>query len=143
MGVLGTEKPWSFGIHGGHVNCTDSRYVYMRAPVRSDNTPLYNYTLMPTHMRELFSIEELQTVKLADPFAFTKGCRTMRIESKGRSGTDMHRFGTVLFDLQKDPKQKQPITDPHVEDMMIKHMARLMKDNNAPVEQFERLGLPF
>ena len=132
-----------FGIHGGHVTCTDGRYVYMRAPVRSDNTPLYNYTLMPTHMRELFSVEELQTVKLAEPFAFTKGCHTMRIETRGWFGTNMHRFGTLLFDLQKDPKQERPITDPQVEDMMIKHMVRLMKDNDAPVEQFERLGLPF
>lgn len=36
-----------FGLHGGHVNVTDGRYVYMRAPVSEDNTPLYNYTLMP------------------------------------------------------------------------------------------------
>ena len=42
-----------FGNHGGQVNVTDGRYVYMRAPTRPDNQPLYNYTLMPTHMRDL------------------------------------------------------------------------------------------
>ena len=41
-----------FGMHGGHVNCTDGRYVYMRAPINRENEPLYDYTLMPTHMRE-------------------------------------------------------------------------------------------
>src|SRR3954454_3877162 len=28
-----------FGIHGGHVNVTDGRFVYMRAPARPDNAP--------------------------------------------------------------------------------------------------------
>ncbi|MCL2001264.1 MAG: sulfatase, partial [Planctomycetes bacterium] len=39
-----------FGIHSGHVCCTDGRYVYMRAPATPDNQPLNSYTLMPTHM---------------------------------------------------------------------------------------------
>ena len=34
-----------YGLHGGHVNVTDRRYTYMRAPVEPENTPLYNYTL--------------------------------------------------------------------------------------------------
>ena len=45
-----------YGLHGGHVNVTDGRYTYMRAPARPRNTPLYNYTLMPTHMRARFSV---------------------------------------------------------------------------------------
>ncbi len=47
-----------FGIHGGHVNVTDGRYLYMRAPVELANRPLYEYTLMPTHMRHSFAVEE-------------------------------------------------------------------------------------
>ena len=52
-----------YGLHGGHVNITDGRYTYMRAPAKPENTPLYNYTLMPTHMRARFSIEELQGIR--------------------------------------------------------------------------------
>ena len=44
-----------YGVHGGQVNVTDGTYVYMRAFTTADNTPLYDYTLMPTHMRSLFS----------------------------------------------------------------------------------------
>ena len=62
-----------FGLHGGHVNVTDGRYVYMRAPATPDNQPLYNYTLMPTHMRARFSVEELQDVALAGPFPLYQG----------------------------------------------------------------------
>jgi len=70
-----------FWIHGGHVNCTDGRYVYMRAPASEANEPLYEYTLMPTHMREAFSVDEFADMSLARPFAFMKGCQTMKIKA--------------------------------------------------------------
>jgi len=128
-----------FGIHGGHVNCTDGRYVYMRAPANPDNAPLYEYTLMPTHMRRTFGVDELQDLQLQEPFAFTKGCRTLKI--KGRSWVNPHQFGTLLFDLETDPQQDHPIQDPAAEERMIQLMAELMRENDAPPEQFERLGL--
>jgi anaerobic glycerol-3-phosphate dehydrogenase len=31
-------------LPGGHVNVTDGRYVFMRAPATKDNQPLFNYT---------------------------------------------------------------------------------------------------
>jgi hypothetical protein len=111
----------------------------MRAPTRPDNQPLYNYTLMPTHMRQAFSLGELRTAKLVEPFSFSKGCRLMRI--KPDSWWDVYRFGSLLFDLEADPRQEHPLEDPRVEAKMIAHLVRLMKENDAPVEQFERLGL--
>ena len=128
-----------FGIHGGHVNVTDGRYVYMRAPTRTDNAPLFEYTLMPTHMRRTFGVDELQDIQLHEPFAFTKGCRTMKIA--GRARVKAHEFGTLLFDLQTDPQQENPIRDNAVETRMRSHLVRLMRENDAPAEQFERLGL--
>jgi arylsulfatase A-like enzyme len=130
-----------FGIHGGHVNCTDGRYVYMRAPARPDNAPLYEYTLMPTHMRNRFTPEELQVIELADPFPFTKGCRLLKIKAEGWHGLDAYRLGTLLFDLKTDPDQENPIKDPALEQIMIAQLIRLMRENDAPAEQFERLGL--
>jgi len=128
-----------YGLHGAHVNVTDGRYVYMRAPENPNNTPLFDYTLMPTHMRRTFGPEELQNIQLAEPFAFTKGCRTMQIA--GRSWTNPHQFGTMLFDLQSDPGQEHPIQDTAVEERMLGHMVRLMQENDAPAEQYARLGV--
>jgi len=128
-----------FGIHGGHVNVTDGRYVYMRAPVSASNAPLYNYTLMPTHMRGLFSPEELDGAELAPPFSFTKGLRTLR--TAARSWQRAHQFGTMLFDVQADPKQERPLRDEEVEGRMIELLVAAMKASGAPAEQFERLGL--
>ena len=135
-----------FGIHGGHVNVTDGRYVYMRAPVSPENGPLYNYTYMPAHMRGLFSIEEFNGVTLAEPFTFTKGCRVMKIPAKGNAAApgdhrNAHKFGTMLFDLENDPKQQNPLRDQAIEQRMIQQMVSLMRWNDAPPEQFERLGL--
>lgn len=129
-----------FGIHGGHVNVTDGRYVYMRAPIDRENKPLNEYTLMPTHMRGRFAIDELQNIQLAGPFDFTKGTRVMQIEAK--STLNPHVFGTMLFDLHSDPKQENPIVDEEIERQMIRLMADLMRLNDAPLEQYQRLGLP-
>ncbi|MHC4715812.1 MAG: sulfatase [Planctomycetota bacterium] len=129
-----------FGLFGGHVNVTDGRYVYMRGPGGPGNAPLNEYTLMPTHMRRTFAVDELQDIALAEPFAFTKGCRTMKVA--GRTWRNPHEFGTMLFDLDADPGQEEPIDDAAAADKMIEHMVLLMKANDCPPEQFERLALP-
>jgi arylsulfatase A-like enzyme len=128
-----------FGLHGGHVNVTDGRYVYMRAPAAPDNQPLYEYTLMPTHMRHVFDVSELQDIQLVEPFSFTKGCRTMKIAT--RVWFQVQAMQTMLFDMAADPAQEHPMQNAEVEAMMVDHLVRLMRENDAPAEQFERLGV--
>jgi arylsulfatase A-like enzyme len=131
-----------FGLFGGHVNCTDGRYVYMRGPVSEDNSPLHNYTHMPAHMRKAFSPEELKTMKIHPGFSFTKGMPVMQIESPAQlGGAFCHEFGTMLFDLETDPVQESPINNPGKEAEMIELMRKLMTENDAPEEQFKRLGV--
>ena len=142
--VIATDAPTRdavlFGVHGGHVNITDGRFVYMRGPVDpSYNLPLFNYTLMPNHMRDRFGVDELQDIQLAEPFTFTKGCRTMKVASRQVFGA-VPRF-TMLFDLESDPVQERPIDNVAEEARLSARMAELMQANNAPPEQFERLGL--
>jgi hypothetical protein len=130
-----------FGLHGGHVNCTDGRYVYMRAPDSPDNTPLFNYTQMPTHMRTPFSIDEMHTMQRHPGFSFTKGSPVMQIKAGAFQKTNAHHFGTMLFDLENDPEQKSPIDAPEKEAEMIELMKKLMRENDAPEEQYKRLGI--
>jgi hypothetical protein len=130
-----------FGLHGGHVNVTDGCYVYMRGPHSPDTEPLYEYTLMPTHMRTRFSVGELHELELAEPFDFTKGCRTLRIPARGGSWQGAYRLGTLLCDLRSDPCQEQTIDEPEVEKRLLHHLVRLMRESDAPPEQFTRLGL--
>ena len=131
-----------FGTHGSHVNITDGRYVYMRAPMNPLNKPLYNYTLMPTHMRGFFSLNEIKTIEISEPFDFTKGCKVMRFNARYRA-INPYVYGSYLFDLQSDPHQENSINEPDIEKHMIKLLITEMKRNDAPIEQFERLGLPY
>jgi arylsulfatase A-like enzyme len=146
--VVATDQPVReaglFGLFGAQVNCTDGRYVYMRGPAKPGNQPLYEYTLMPTGHgsgRAFTSHEELLTMELSEPFSFTKGLKTLKIQSRGFHGNDFYPFGTLLFDLEADPRQEHPMQDPVVEARMIEHLVRLMKENDAPTEQFTRFGL--
>lgn len=149
--TIASDKPTReaalFGLFGGHVNCTDGRYVYMRGPV-GDNAPLYEYTLMPTQHgagRAFVPNEMLATAELAEPFSFTKGLKTLKLNAGMKSGYTGHnrqvQFPTALYDLQNDPLQEHPIEDSEIEERMIQLMVKLMRENDAPPEQYERLGL--
>ena len=129
-----------FGLHGAHVNLTDGRYVYMRAPAQADNAPLYNYTLMPTHMRGRFPLAELQETALAPAFDFSKGCALLQIPAQAW-GNIRHPLETLLYDVEADPQQTQPLQDAALEARLAQQMRALLEASEAPAEQYERLGL--
>ena len=129
-----------FGIFGGHVNVTDGRYVYMHAPAAPDNQPLYEYTLMPMHMRSPFSLSELKDIELCGGFSFLKGAKTMRI--KAHDGISPDWYGTRLYDIKQDPEELSPIRSDKEEARLLTLMRDLMKENEAPSDQYERLGIP-
>ncbi len=158
-----------FGIHGAHVNVFDGRYVYMKAPAAEKNTPLFEYTLMPMHMRNLFSVDELKNAQSisGDQFAFTKGCPVWKIPKGNGNGSkdfsdllingrnseeakhidnnslvNAANFGDKLFDMQMDPGQTEELCDIKIETDMANLLQRAMKENDCPEEQFERIGLP-
>jgi arylsulfatase A-like enzyme len=145
--TIATDEPVReaglFGIHGGHVNVTDGRYVYMRGPASPENGPLFEYTLMPTHMRELFSPEELRGTTLAESLPFSKDVPVLKIAARQPKNRDLvvRTLNTMLFDLETDPAQEQPLDDAEAEARMIAHLVRLMAENDAPAEQYMRLGL--
>ena len=128
-----------FGYHGSQVDVTDGRYVYMHA-ADHQGEKVYEYTLMPTHMRQMFQPEELQNIELDGPFSFTKGCKVMKIEKKDMMG-DTTSFGNMLFDLNEDPTQNTQIHDEAVEMRMKGYIREYMEKNDAPKELYKRLGL--
>ncbi|SEE77822.1 sulfatase [Ruania alba] len=130
-----------FGSHGGHVNVTDGRYVYMRSSVERENQPLEEFTLMPTRMMSRFGVSELSDWEPAEPFSFTKGLRTMRVPAAA-SWVSSWQHGTLLFDLATDPGQQHPLCDETLELGMVKLLLERLRHHDAPGSQFDRLGLP-
>jgi len=94
---------------------------------------------MPTHIRTPFSVEELKTAELVKPFAFTKGCPVLKI--RGKPWAVPQPCETFLFDVERDPQQRTPLQDRAIESAMIQYLLWLMRQNDAPLEQFSRLGL--
>jgi arylsulfatase A-like enzyme len=132
-----------FGLYGSHVNITDGKHVYMRAPVTPDNQPLYEYTLMPAHIHRTFDVAELTNMELAKAFSFTKGCGVLKIKGGAPLGTGKYRhlWQTELYDIEADYQQENPIFDRELEAGMVKKLIKAMRENDAPGEQYTRLGL--
>lgn len=128
-----------FGNFGHHVNVTDGQVTYYRAPV-AGNTPLYAYTLQTIRLRRgLIEHGEVPEMALVPPLSFSKDMPVLRIATRGADSPS--RYGTLLFNLATDPGQNRPLEAPAVEQRMVEHMVRLMRQCDAPPEQYERMGL--
>ena len=131
-----------FGYHGGTLNITDGRYKLMAA-IRKDAPQVYDYTLMPTHMRERFSAAELQQAKFVEPFSFTKGMHVLAVPTKPKypAGDVLKPGEVLLFDLQEDPGEMHPIQDEKIIRRLKNALLELLKENDAPAEVYESYNL--
>ena len=66
-----SSRTASMFCYWGGINITDGKYTYFCYPKDMLDQDLYQYTLMPTHMTKLFTVDELKSVSLAG-FDFTK-----------------------------------------------------------------------
>lgn len=138
-------RQWGlFGFHGSFINITNGRYLYMRASSSVSNKPLYEYTLMPTHQDKMFDPEELSDISLTK-LPFSKESMVMKIPNRSRLGNatfcNSFQYGNLLFDLESDPEQVNPLDDPALEAEIINILISTMQMYDAPTEQFIRLGL--
>ena len=111
----------------------------MKAPVHADNTPLYEYTLMPSHTTAFFTASELENARLHEPFSFTKNIPVLQCPT--HCPIDAYKYGDLLFDLQNDYEQQQPLEDAAIKEHMTQLLIALMKQNDAPSEQYQRVGI--
>lgn len=128
-----------YGVFSGHVNITDGQYTYMKCPKPENKNLLFNYTLMPTYMKKRFSTEELSNAELVEPFKFTKGCKVLKVPAKDKYG--VYKFGDLLFELNNDTVHAKQISDENIKQKLEQRLIELMEENDAPAEQYKRLGL--
>ncbi len=127
-----------FGYHGGQMNITDGRYVYMRSP--RDRSELYNYTLEPSGMAWRMG-KELEAATLAKPFSFTKNMPVLKIPASDKYYERQIEAGDMLFDLENDPGETVSINDPEVLARMEGAMKEQLIAGDAPTELYKRFGL--
>ncbi|MGV8985160.1 MAG: sulfatase [Cypionkella sp.] len=136
-----------FGYFGGAVNITDGKHSYHRYPADIATQEINQYTLMPTHIFDFFSPEELSKAELEPAMSFTKGAPMLKVPVISRSPMyNVYGPGcfieddTRLYDLMADPGQLTPIAAPEVEARFCDQMAQMMRDLAAPSEAFTRMG---
>ena len=130
-----------FGYHSMPVGITDGRYTLLR-DVKDFDEKTYEYTQMPTHMRAMFSVEEMRTATMAPGFSYTKGTPVMKIEARPNPRF-LHTLkgGDMLFDLQNDPHQEHVLEDAEQSDRLLTAMTAAFEENDAPEEMYSRYGL--
>ncbi|ACZ08949.1 Arylsulfatase [Sebaldella termitidis] len=133
------RKAGLFGIYGGHINVVNNEYIYMRAPICPENTPLYEYTLMPAKMRGFFSKKQLENTELVNGFKFTNGISVLK--TFGELESSLYRFGNKLFHRKNDPLQEKNLDNIEAEEKLTEIMRELMLESEAPDEQYERIGI--
>lgn len=125
-----------FGAHGNHACITDGDYVYMRAAARADNEPFVECTLMPTNMRGFFTENALRAAELVSGDRHSNGIPYLKMRS--RTYMNSHAFGSSLWDVRAGEER---IEDAAIEVRLTEALIEMMTVCEAPIEEFERLGL--
>ena len=135
------------GMFAGPICVTDGRYTYYLYPSDRSGTPPPVYTVMPSHMESLYSVDELKSAEIAEPFDFTKGARVMKIRmdrhvgESGLASVALWKDGSCLFDLETDPGQHSPIEDDETIDRLRSTIVDHLVQHNAPEEIYAHYGL--
>ncbi|WP_317251460.1 sulfatase [Diplocloster agilis] len=141
--VIGDDSPVRdyavFGYFGSQINVTDGTYMYMHSAAHPE-MPIYEYTLMPTHMRNFFYPQELETIELREPFSFTKGFKVMKTKGYPLTG-DSNSFGSALYDLRKDNSDNVMEDNPEIVGRMKEAIKNFLTENDSPSEIYERMGI--
>ena len=119
------HKEIIFGTNGGHVGIYDGRYIYMRASVSPDNSPLHIQTTAYTLMRGFIDKKYLENMILHSGNRFTNGYPYTEIEVDNY--IDSYSTGNLLFDMSTDEKQMNNIKDEKIENYMIHKLVTIMK----------------
>ncbi len=141
-----------YGVFGKQVNIFDGKYTYFRAAVREDNMPLSVLTAVPTTIFHYWSHKHIKDLSKIEMGSFLKWTPypVYKFTADNLSMTDpSHRFDVryddisthMLFDIENDYSQKNPIDDKEIEDRMCRLLVRAMEEHDSPDEQYERLGL--
>ena len=136
------------GVFGGPMLIANGRYAFHYRPRWLDSTDLYEYRLLPMHMRGPFSLQELRHMELVAPLDHTKGVQVLKIKARddakrvpNHDGIGFEDADTRLYDLAADPRELHPYRDAAVERRLLAAAARIMRAHDAPAEMFRRFAI--
>lgn len=132
-----------FGVFSGPVGVTDGDWVMYHYPPDIFREGLVEYTLAPNHMTGPFTVEELRTARLAEPFDFTKGVPLLAIDATrdakrvpNNDGIGFDDLGTRLYDLREDPRQETPLENIEASSRLYVAINRELRVHDTPAEVY-------
>jgi arylsulfatase A-like enzyme len=140
-----THEDIIFGYFGMALNITDGREVYFRNPVRDDLGPLHTYTSMPVAgLKSWFPRDLYEKIEMGRYFGHTYNLPLYKIPAHGRAPRDAENTfinAHQLFDLSRDAAQETPLQNSEREAYWCARIQAHLGRNEAPPEQWLRLGL--
>ena len=141
-----THQGVLFGQFGAALNYTDGTSTVFLYP-DADDDQLFQYTLMPTHMRTFFEAIEFEGATFVDDVPYAGAFPVMRLPMQRDAKANMvARYPLLdardaLYDLPSDPRQEHPLDDPGRMARCRAEIARLLAQNAAPAEIYARFDL--
>ena len=143
-----------YGYFGKSVNYTDGKRTYFRAAATPENRPLNVYTAIPTTLRQYYGVgciapEDYCKIRPGASlpytnypvYSFPADIIDFKNPSQEYSKRAQQNSETCLFDQETDYEQEHPLQDPALLAEYEGKLKACMEAHQAPVEQYERLGL--
>ncbi|GAB5374817.1 MAG: sulfatase-like hydrolase/transferase [Acuticoccus sp.] len=141
-----THEGVLFGQFGAALNYTDGVSTVFLYP-DAGHDALFQYTLMPTHMRTFFQDIEFEGAALVADVPYACGFPVLRLPMQQAARANMvARYPLLdatdaLYDLPSDPLQEHPLDDPGRMARCRAEIARLLEHHAAPREIYARFAL--
>jgi len=129
-----------FGWYGKTVNVTDGESVYFRGPASRDNSPLYQYFLMPTDYHHRMKADRMKDAEFGRFLPYID-MPVLWVPGIPEFGIHEEIFENKCFNIADDYHQLHDLCGTAAEKRMQDMLVNAMEDADCPEEQFERLGL--
>lgn len=132
-----------YGWYGMPVNITDGEYTYFRAAANDRNAPLYLYAAGLTSFEQYLGCSMPEESISTGYYLKNVPMPVYRLDMSRKTPEKpfMDLGENRLYRITDDPGQMHPITDPALEEKYCRALVEVMREHDAPEEQFERLGL--
>lgn len=127
-----------YGYFGKDINLTDGRYTYCRQAI--EGSTLYNHSANACNFSDFEKRDVLAKAELGVFLDHTYDIPHFRMETKSRKHHNAPEHN-LIYDIEKDPEQQNPIHDETLENQLATQMKTLLDRYNAPTCQYERMGL--
>ncbi|MFP4580821.1 MAG: sulfatase-like hydrolase/transferase [Candidatus Sumerlaeia bacterium] len=127
-----------YGYFGKNINICDGKYTYTRLP--GLRTGLFEFTAMPVRYFHEGGRQQLALSECGPFLDWNYGVPVFKIPVGSRRHRDAGDEN-LIYDLEQDPHQENPISDLELEARLEEKLVEIMERFDAPDCQYSRMNL--